>query len=560
MPNYHIWKQMDAHAEDFVAKGWVSSDRLNIAKEALKSRPESSLCEIFVNAGFITKQRLTEFIGTTLDVPVVDPSASDIDPQVIACIPAYLARQHKLLPFQLTEDRLLVVMADPGNQVALTELQSTYPHTIEICIGIDEKISQAIAKHYAVKNLTQPSTISVGSVNYLAHEKVADKANVPGENVVNVVNNLLIYALEEKASDIHLDPIMAGLKVRFRIDGTIYEMETLDRSIQMPVISRIKVMAELDMAERRIPQDGRARVQVGNKIVDLRIATYPAMWGEKVSIRILTKNIFHSLEGLGLAQGEQNTLYKIIMQPHGLFLVTGPTGSGKTTTLYSSFMKINRMDKHAISIEDPIENEILGVNQAQVNIKAGVTFSTALRSMLRHDPDIILVGEIRDTETADITARAAMTGHLVFSTLHTNSAVGAINRLLDLGLPPYLISSSLIGVMGQRLIRKICVHCKTEYEPSDDEKKSTGEKVSTYYHGAGCDNCRQTGYAGRTGIYEMLAINDEIRDMIGRHLNEQEIFDELKRKGFRTMWDDGIVKVTEGTTTITEVLRACRNS
>jgi len=299
-------------------------------------------------------------------------------------------------------------------------------------------------------------------------------------------------------------------------------------------------------------------VEIGNKVIDMRIATYPTMWGEKVSIRVLTKDVTLNLDSLGLTTENQIAFGKIISQPHGLFLVTGPTGSGKTTTLYSAFMKINRLDKHAISIEDPIENEISGVNQGQVNIKAGITFSTALRSMFRHDPDIILVGEIRDSETADITSRAALTGHLVFSTLHTNSAVGTISRLVDLGLEPFLIASSLIGIMAQRLVRKICPHCKEAYEPTDDEIKQTKGAVHNFYRGRGCENCLQTGYSGRTGIYELITVDEDMRRMIGDRLSESEMYTKLAEKNFKTMWDDGLIKVDQGITTMAEIVRVSR--
>lgn len=557
MPNYYIWKQVDEKINELVEKGLINAQRLELAREKQREKPHLTLCEIMIYAGFLDKEKLTAFIAEKLDIPVVDPLSNEIDPQVISCIPAYLARQYRLIPFKKNGDRLMIVMADPSNTAALEELMATYPETIEVCIGIDDRILQAVTNHYTVKNLSGPSLMPVTAVNYQSYDKQLDQIGT-GENVVNIVNNLLVIALNERASDIHLDPMSSGLKVRFRIDGTVQEMESLDRSLQLAVISRVKVMAELDISEKRIPQDGRSRVQIGSKVVDLRIATYPTMWGEKASIRILTKNVSHSLEGLGFTTEDQNSIQRIIAQPHGLFLVTGPTGSGKTTTLYSAFMRINRLDKHAIAIEDPIENEIIGVNQAQVNVKAGVTFSAALRSMLRHDPDIILVGEIRDSETADITARAAMTGHLVFSTLHTNSAVGAINRLRDLGLPPYLIASSLIGIMGQRLVRKICAHCRTSYTPTEDEIKSTGGVIKNFFHGTGCENCRHSGYSGRTGIYEVIEIDNDMRDMIGKQLTEQETFERLKKTKFHTMWDDGLKKIDTGLTTVTEVLRACR--
>ncbi|MBU0505071.1 MAG: GspE/PulE family protein [bacterium] len=558
MSQYNIWKKLDEHIDKLVEKGLVTQERLDIAKEAQETNPTLSICDLLINAGLLDKQKLTDFIGEMLDAPVIDPMAIDIDPKVITYIPAYLARQYKLIPVKKEGTRLVVVMADPGNEVALSELQSTYPEEIEICLGLDEKISEAITKHYQTRNLLMPCPNKVEAVSYEMGEQPETDRGVSGEEVVNVVNNLINLALDEKASDIHLDPITVGSKIRYRVDGIMHELQTIEKSLHPLVVSRIKIMASLDISERRVPQDGRARIQVGNKVIDMRIATYPSMWGEKISIRVLTKDVNLNLDTLGLTQENQDAFQEIISQPHGLFLVTGPTGSGKTTTLYSAFMKINRLDKHAISIEDPIENEISGVNQGQVNVKAGITFATALRSMFRHDPDIILVGEIRDGETADITSRAAMTGHLVFSTLHTNSAVGTISRLTDLGLERFLIASSLIGIMAQRLVRKICPHCKESYEPNEDEKQQAGDAVQNFYQGRGCDNCLQTGYSGRTGIYELITVDEEMRRMIGDCLKESEMTDRLKEKGFKNMWDDGLLKVNKGITTMAEVLRVSR--
>ena len=433
MSQYYIWKKLDEHIDKLVEKKLTTKERIDIAKEAQEANSSLSLCDLLINAGFLDKEKLVEFFGELLEIPVIDPTEIEIDPQVIAFIPAYLARQYKLMPFKQEGQSLMVVMADPGNEIALTELQATYPEQIEICIGLDDKITQAITQQYQAQNLLSGCKNEIKVVKYEAIDPKEERSEVTGEEVVNVVNNLISLAVDEKASDIHLDPISQGTKIRYRVDGLLHELQTIDKLLHPLVVSRIKVMAGLDISEKRVPQDGRTRVEVGNKVIDLRIATYPSMWGEKVSIRVLTKDVSLNLKSLGLSEENQEIFQQIISQPHGLFLVTGPTGSGKTTTLYSAFMKINRLDKHAMSIEDPIENEISGVNQGQVNVKAGITFATALRAMFRHDPDIILVGEIRDHETADISSRAALTGHLVFSTLHTNSAIGTITRLVILG-------------------------------------------------------------------------------------------------------------------------------
>lgn len=555
-----VWKEMDAVVDALVARGLVSQERLDLAREAQKQKKnsEQSLCEILVKSGFLDKNKFIEFVGSHLDVPVIDPNEFLIPHVVTGLIPAHLARQYKLIPFEKRGDRLRVVMVDPRDEAALLDLQSQYPGEIEICIGVDDRIARAIVHHYTTKDLTSTPVMEVEVMSYQAGDMGGD-AEGTGEEVVNIVNNLVLIALAEKATDIHLDPIAAGLMIRLRVDGDLHELETLDKPLQAAVISRVKVMGDLNIAEKRMPQDGRTRILVGNKTVDLRIATYPTMWGEKVSIRILTKDVYTSFDALGLSKRDQELFEKIIMQPHGLLLVTGPTGSGKTTTLYSAFMRISRRDRHAISIEDPIENEIVGVNQAQVNTKAGVSFAAALRAMLRNDPDIILVGEIRDGETADTTARAAMTGHLVFSTLHTNSAVDVITRLQDLGLAPYLIASSLIGIVAQRLVRRICMHCREEYRPPEDELLLVKDSVQKFFRGKGCENCRGTGFAGRTGLYEIVAVEDDTRHKIGRNLSGREISQHFRQKGFHSMWEDGIEKVNQGITTISEIFRVCRS-
>lgn len=558
MSAHHVWKEIDLVIDQLVNRGLVSAERLQIARESQKQKNNhnKTLCEILVGAGFLDRQQLVEFIAGQLDIPVIDPNEYVIPQTVLGLVPAYVVRNYRLVPFERVEDRLRVVMADPREEAALLELQQNYPGEIEICIGTEDKVSRAIVRHYTTKDLKSSPLSALEVISYQNTDKQDDAENT-GEEVVNIVSNLILVALANRATDIHLDPISAGLMIRLRIDGDLHELDTLDRGLQAAVVSRVKVIGELNIAEKRVPQDGRTRVQVGGKVVDLRLATYPTLWGEKVSIRILTKDVYTSFDALGLSANDQQVFEKIIMQPHGLLLVTGPTGSGKTTTLYSAFMRISRRDKHAISIEDPIENEIAGVNQAQVNSKAGITFSTALRSMLRHDPDIILVGEIRDSETADTTARAAMTGHLVFSTLHTNSAVGVVTRLQDLGLAPYLVASSLIGIVAQRLVRKICTHCREAYTPTADEMALSGN-IETFFMGKGCDNCRGTGFSGRTGVYEVVAIDDELRHKIGQNIAETEMAVLLRKQGFHTLWEDGMDKVAKGLTTIGEVFRVCR--
>jgi len=359
-----------------------------------------------------------------------------------------------------------------------------------------------------------------------------------------------------RASDIHIEPMEKSLKVRYRIDGLLEERALLSQQLHAPILTRIKIISGMDIAERRIPQDGRVRMKLGGRMVDMRISTYPTMYGEKIVIRLLTQETVLTLEDLGFSSGDKQKFENIITKPHGVFLVTGPTGSGKTTTLYAALQRINSQDKNIISIEDPIENEMTGINQAQVNIKAGLTFASALRSILRQDPDIIMVGEIRDQETADIVVRSAITGHLVFSTLHTNTAAGAITRLIDLGIERFLIASAIVGLLSQRLVRKICSHCKEEVEIAESQLILLGTKLQApFYKGKGCKHCNMTGYSGRLGLFELISIDPEIRDLILEGASERKIIEEAKNKGTIKIRNAGINFIKEGITTIEEVLR-----
>ncbi len=387
-------------------------------------------------------------------------------------------------------------------------------------------------------------------------EKLEEIAS--GAQVIAAVNSMIYKAYRENASDIHVEPMREQLKVRYRIDGVLEERMLLPRELHMPVISRLKILGSMDIAEKRVPQDGRVNVKLMGEGLDLRLSTYPTMWGEKMVLRLLPKEKILTLEDLGFNKEEKLHFIDIITKPYGIFLVTGPTGSGKTTTLYAALQKVNSQDRNIVSIEDPVENEIPNVNQAQVNLKAGMTFASALRAILRQDPDIIMVGEIRDKETADIAVRSAMTGHLVFSTLHTNTAVGAIARLIDLGVEPFLIASALLGVMAQRLVRTICPNCKEEFAIDEDNFcELVKQKVENpkCYRGKGCKKCRMTGYVGRTGIFELVYVDDDLKGMIGRGASEDDIRRYVAEKGILTIREAGIQKVLDGVTTLEELLR-----
>ncbi len=396
-----------------------------------------------------------------------------------------------------------------------------------------------------------------------AAEKLEELA--AGSKIVNIVNSIVIKAYNEKASDIHIEPMSDSVRVRYRVDGLLEERIVLSKKMLMPVVSRLKIMGGMDIAERRIPQDGRVNLKFMGNRVDMRLSIYPTMHGEKVVIRLLSRESIIGLEDLGFGEEDRKKFADIIARPHGIFLVTGPTGSGKTTTLYAALQRINSQEKNIISIEDPIENEITGVSQAQVNLKAGLTFASALRSILRQDPDVIMVGEIRDRETTDIALRSAMTGHMVFSTLHTNTAIGAIARLADLGAEPFLISSAILGVLSQRLVRKICPGCKKELEPNaghvaylskcGDYVKALIDKPFKLYRGAGCKACRMSGYKGRIGIFELVVFTEKMRQLIAVKASEDDLRNEARGMGVKEIREEGVDKALAGITTIEEVIR-----
>jgi type IV pilus assembly protein PilB len=463
-------------------------------------------------------------------------------------------------------------MADPLNVIAIDELRLTTGLEIKPVLSTSEAIHRAIVQYYGIKmavteiiaeeeefgkigeeelrNIETDEDIDVGELRRLVEEAP----------VVRLVNVIITQAIRDKASDIHIEPLKRELRIRFRIDGVLHNVMSPPKGIQPVLISRVKIMAGMDISERRVPQDGRIQLVVEGKEYDFRVSTYPTIFGEKVVMRILDKSgALIGLNKLGFQPQTQAMLEELIENPYGIILSTGPTGSGKTTTLYSCLNKLNTIEKNIITIEDPIEYQLDGINQIQVNEKAGLVFSVGLRHIVRQDPDIIMVGEIRDRETAEIAINAALTGHLVLSTLHTNDAPGATTRLIDMGIEPYLVASSLIGVLAQRLARTICPHCKESYEASSDALKKFGvyldKKTVTLYRGSGCERCRRTGYLGRTGIFELMYVSDEIRELVVNKAPANVIKEQARKEGMKTLQEDCIDKVLAGITTIEEAIR-----
>lgn len=548
-------------ADELVAEGLISKDQLAVAKVTQRNLG-GDLSRILIKKRFISEKDLVKFIKDKLNVPEVSLKECQIEPAVIKLVPQSLAQKYGLFPLFKKDDVLTVAMADPLDVFSLDNIRSVVKCKVRPVLAKKAEINEAIDTHYRLAGLPSISEEGIEVMHYAdevsldGSERLEEIAS--GTEVISTVTGMIFKAYRENASDIHIEPMQGHLKVRYRIDGILEERMLLPKELQLPIISRLKILGGMDIAERRVPQDGRVNVKLMGVGLDLRLSTYPTMYGEKMVLRLLPKENVLTLEDLGFSEEERLRFVEIITRPYGIFLVTGPTGSGKTTTLYAALQRVNSQERNIVSIEDPIENEIPGVNQAQVNPKAGVTFASALRSILRQDPDVIMVGEVRDKETADIAVRSAMTGHLVFSTLHTNSAVGAIARLTDLGVEPFLISSALLGVMAQRLVRKVCPHCRQEVKLDAEQICLVlgGEvKDARFYRGKGCKKCRMSGYLGRTGIFELIHVDEDLKAMIARGATEDEIRRHVSEKGLLNIREAGIKKAREGITTLEEVLR-----
>ena len=544
-----------------VRMGLLNELQLQQALE-VQARTGERLGRILVRMGLLTEEDLAKVIGVQWGCPYVSLSSTPVDRDVVRLVPQHIAARHKVLAFARNGDRLVVALVDPLNLLALDDVRLVTGMDVEARITTEDELMQAINRYYHVGSILEQAVVPEEEA--AAEEEVSiDRLRemVDEAPVVKLVNVILDQAIREGASDIHIEPHRNGLHVRYRIDGVLHDVMSPPKNLKAALVSRIKIVANLDIAERRRPQDGRIHLKVNGRDIDLRVSTLPTLFGEKVVMRILDQsNALIRLNRLGMASDVQARWEELSSKPYGMILVTGPTGSGKTTTLYATLSKINTLDKNIITVEDPVEYQLPRINQVQVNPKAGLTFATGLRSILRQDPDVIMVGEIRDRETAEIAVQAALTGHLVLSTLHTNDAPSAFTRLVDMGIEPFLITSSVIGVLAQRLCRTICPKCKEAYRPPREAVRRLSEELAdeqdlVLYRGAGCDACRQTGYRGRTGVYELLGVTDRIRERVVQRASASEIREVARQEGFRTMREDGIRKVLEGITTIEEILR-----
>jgi type IV pilus assembly protein PilB len=544
--------------------------------EALKVQQERKgqvkLGEVFIEKGMITQKDLKIALAGQRGMEYVDLEAQEIPQEIIGQVPSHMARSYRIIPLRYSkaDNKITVAIDNPDNFRATDDLSTLLGFSVEARVADTDALNAALDKYYKeekeglndlIGKIEDDKTLQQfkGRGESIDLEDVKEMAE--SNPVKKLLNYVLMQAIRDKASDIHFEPFEDEYKMRYRIDGVLYEMVPPPKSIALALSSRIKVMANLDIAERRLPQDGRIPLVVGGNPVDLRVSVLPTMFGESVVLRVLDRTQLDlRLDMLGLRQYELDTINQLVEKPNGIIIVTGPTGSGKTTTLYSCLKQLNQIDTKIITTENPVEYDIDGLIQVQIKPEIGLTFARCLRSILRQDPDICMVGEIRDLETAEIAIQASLTGHLVFTTLHTNDAPSSIARLLDLGLETFLVTATIEGIVAQRLARKICNHCKTEYAPTAEQLMELGltpEDVrgKKFYYGKGCENCNSTGYRGRVGLFEIMVFNDEIRDLIMNSASTAVLRDACRKAGMKTLRENGLAAIYDGVTTIDEVGR-----
>lgn len=550
-------------------KGLITDNQLERILKIQQENGSKDLQKIIIDLGILKKDEMMLALADEIGEKYVDLADINIEPTIVVLIPEEMARRHQLIAIDKDEKKLTVAMANPLDVFAHDELKIRLGYDIETVLSYGGDIDKALDEVFGVTDewdqvIGKIETMQVTVLKEEEKEKADISAITESEEapIIALVNLIILRAVKEKASDIHIEPFGEDtLKVRYRIDGILHDVMSLPRNLQLAVISRIKIMSDLDIAERRLPQDGRIQVSVGGRKINIRVSILPAVTGESAVLRILDpSSILLELDSLGFSPDILPDFLSLIKKPNGIILVTGPTGSGKSTTLYTTLNLLNSPEKKIMTIEDPVEYRLKGISQVQAKPKIGLTFAAGLRSFLRQDPDIMLVGEIRDKETAEIAVQAALTGHIVLSTLHTNDAPSSVIRLVDMGIEPFLISSSVIGVIAQRLVRKICPKCKKEIEITPDMKKILDEyEISsneiTLYKGKGCPYCKDTGYKGRIAIFELMVITENIRELISKNVTTGKLREAAISEGMCQLREDGIKKVCEGLTTIDEVLR-----
>ena len=556
----------------FLERGLIDEEELRTALN-LQSESREKLGKLLVDLGYISEKDRLAVVSEHLNIPAITGTEYPAVPVLENVLTLRFMKQCKFVPVRLENNVLTLAMTDPLDDATLDLVRQSTGLAVNAVLGAESEIMDVLEKFYGsaastfgriIEGIDEGNLESLDEIEDI--EQLKDLASEAP--VIRLVNLIISKAIEERASDIHIEPFEKDLKVRYRVDGILYDVESPPKKLKAAVISRVKIMAKLNIAERRLPQDGRIKLKVLGKDIDLRVSTLPTMYGESVVMRILDKSNsdLYDLRRLGFPEDSLRDLEALIRRPHGILLVTGPTGSGKTTTLYSALDTINLPDKKIVTIEDPVEYQMDGINQIQVHPQIGLTFASGLRHIVRQDPDVIMVGEIRDLETAEIAIRSALTGHLVFSTLHTNDAPSAITRLVDMGAEDYLIASSLLGVLAQRLVRVICAHCRVEVFPVPellDEmgyRRGNGREPHRFYEGRGCEQCANTGFVGRVGIYELMLMNDELRKLTIGKADSGQIRKKALESGMRSLRDDGWLKVRQGLTTLSEVLRVTQDA
>ena len=519
-----------------------------------KSRDEK-LGDFLIKENVLTEQQLIEVLEFQLGIPHVSLNQFPIDPELLHLIPVELAKRAQLIPIRREKNKLFIAMADPMDYFAIEEVRMATGCQIEPTIAAKDDLYRTITKYYDLQESMEAALLDVEANTQDAQQEIMDEDSP----IVRLVNQIIANGVAQRASDIHFDPQETDFRVRYRVDGVLRTERSLPKHMQRMMTARVKIMGNLNITENRIPQDGRIKITVNFRPVDIRLSTLPTVYGEKIVMRILDLgNAPNDIRQIGFSPENEEMFGKIINRPNGIVLITGPTGSGKSSTLYAALSELNGEDVNIITVEDPVEYQMPGVNQIQVKEEVGLTFAAGLRSILRQDPDIVMIGEIRDLETAQIAIRASLTGHLVLSTLHTNSAVESISRLKDMGIEPFLISSSLVGAMAQRLVRKICRDCSVEVPATEREKaifEENGMSVTTVHRGRGCSACNKTGYRGRMAIHEILPVDRELKELIISQASGNVLRDYMKQKGYNTLLQDGLLKVSSGITTTEEVLR-----
>jgi type IV pilus assembly protein PilB len=551
--------------------GKVSREQVVEALNFQKSKG-GALGRILIDLGYVKEADVNFGLAAQLGYEFVNLEGRTITPEMVKAVPAQIATTQKVLPiaFDPAKKKLTIAMSNHENFRAIDDLRSLMGFDVKAVLADAEVLEKLINKHYQAASegisdilgeMANDDTLKDLKGRGESIDLEDMKAAADSNPVRKLINLVLLQAIKDKASDIHFEPFEDEFKMRYRIDGVLYEMMPPPAHIAPAISSRIKVMANLDIAERRVPQDGRIELSVNNQPIDLRVSVLPTMFGESVVMRVLDRgNVSLDLDKLGLREDDAGVIRQLINKPNGIVIVTGPTGSGKTTTLYSALRELNVPEAKIITAEDPVEYDIDGIIQCQIKPEIELTFGRILRAMLRQDPDTILVGEIRDKETAEIAVQASLTGHLVFSTLHTNDAPSAIARLLDLGLEPFLVTAVLEGIIAQRLVRKICSNCREEYSPAEEQLMELGLRLEDvlgrrFWYGKGCDMCNNTGYKGRQGLYEIMLLDDEMRDMIIKHASTQILRHESKKRGMRTLRESGLLTIYDGVTSIEEVVR-----